>query len=478
MIDRLPIRLRLTAAFVLVMAVVLTVTGLFLYLRLESALDRTLNDGLRSRAQDVASLVGQSKSGLSESVSTGLLTRGESFAQVLSLDGRILDTTRQLGTERLLDADQLGRARRGPIFVDRGPIGAADEEARVLALPVAAQGTHLVVAVGTSLEPRDEALSGLQTQLLIGGPLALLLASLAGYGLAAAALRPVESMRARAARISGSEPQQRLPVPAADDEIRRLGETLNAMLDRMEATLRRERRFVADASHELRTPLALLRTELELAGRRERSREELAAALESAREETERLSQLAEDLLVLARADDGRLPVRFEDIPATQLLAGAASRFVEPARAAGRDVVVDPSGLTVSGDRLRLEQALGNLVENALRHGAGVVRLHAVRAGDGVGLHVVDEGPGFPTAFLPRAFERFARADEARTSGGSGVGLSIVAAIAGAHGGSAHAVSLDGDGADVWIELPHRAGLSAGGADGSLRAEAPPKATS
>lgn len=438
----------------LVMAIVLAATALFLYVRLESALDRTLNAGLRSRAQDVASLVRQSDSGLSEGKSTGLLERGESYAQVLTLSGEVIDKTSQLGSETLLSDAQLERARRGPFFVDRGPIGGTDSPSRILALPVSAQETRVLVAVGTSLEPRNEALGGLRTQLLISGPIALLLASLAGYGLAAAALRPVETMRSRAARISGSKPDQRLPVPVADDEIRRLGLTLNEMLGRVETTIRRERRFVDDASHELRTPLALLRTELELAGRRERTRQELSDAIRSATEETERLSQLAEDLLVLARADDGRLPVRLEDIPARQLFEGAVARFSSRAQEAEREIAVDPSSVTVTGDRLRLEQALGNLIDNALRHGAGSIHLRAVTGEDNVELHVIDEGAGFAPAFLPRAFERFTRADEARTGGGSGLGLAIVAVIARAHGGSAHAVNRADGGADAWIQVP------------------------
>jgi heavy metal sensor kinase len=450
---RLPIRVRLTAAFALTMAVVLAGTGAFLYLRLESALTGTLDASLRSRAQDVASLVQQTDSGLRESAPTGLLESGESYAQVLTLGGRVLDTTPKLGTKPLLDSGQLERAGRGPIMVDRGPIGATDDASRVLALPVSAQETRLIVAVGTSLESRNEALAGLRTQLLIGGPLALLLASLAGYGLAAFALRPVESMRARAARIRG-KPDQRLPVPHADDEIRRLGDTLNEMLDRIEATMRRERRFVADASHELRTPLAMLRAELELAGRRERTHQELVDALHSATEETERLSQLAEDLLVLARADDGRLPVRVERMSSHDLLEDAVVRFRSRADSLGRPIVVEPSVETVEGDRIRLAQALGNLIDNALRHGAGAVTLRVATAPGEVQLHVIDDGPGFPAEFLPRAFERFARADEARTRGGSGLGLSIVSAIAEAHGGFARAANRDGGGADVSIVVP------------------------
>jgi two-component system, OmpR family, sensor kinase len=451
---RLPIRLRLTAAFALVMAIVLVATGLFLYFRFQSELDDTVNRGLRSRGQDVARLVQQSNADLSKGSSTGLLGADQSFAQVLTLNGRVVDSSPAVGDQRLLGAAQLERARQGPILFDRGPIGNGDDPSRVLALPVDVQASPVLVAVGTSLEARGEALEELQTQLLIGLPLALLLASIAGYALTGAALRPVESMRRRAAGISGGDPAQRLPMPEPHDEIRRLGETLNAMLGRIEATIRRERRFVADASHELRTPLAMLRTELELAGRRERTREELALALRSAGEETERLSRLADDLLILARAEDGRLPVQTENVPANELLERAASRFVVRAHDAGREITVEPSEETVRGDPLRLEQALGNLVDNALRHGSGNVALHAVEDTSEVELHVTDEGSGFPAGFLPHAFDRFARADEARGGGGSGLGLSIVEVIARAHGGSAHVENRNGGGVDAWIAVP------------------------
>lgn len=456
MLARVPIRLRLTAGFTLVMAIVLLATGVFVYVRLASALDGTVNAGLRSRAQDVASLVQQSDSGLSEASSAGILEPGESYAQILTPTGRIVDGTPQLGSAPLLDHSQRGRAVRRPVLLDVGPVGATDNPSRLLAIPITAQDGRLIVVVGTSLEARDEALGSLLTQLLIGGPFALLLAALAGYGLAAAALRPVAAMRRRAASISGSRPQERLPLPPAHDEIRELGDTLNGMLERIEAMMRRERRFIADASHEIRMPLSLLRAELELARWPERTREQLEHAVRSAGDESDRLSQLAEDLLVLAQSDDGELPVQPERVRARDLLADTALRFQARAEAAGRIIAVESTDVHVTGDRLRLEQALGNLIDNALRYGAGRVRLSTTSEEDQIELHVCDDGSGFPPDFLPRAFERFARADEARSRGGTGLGLSIVAVIARAHGGSAHAANRKPHGTDVWIALPRR----------------------
>ena len=325
----------------------------------------------------------------------------------------------------------------------------------MLARPAPTAGGEVVVVVGESLEQRRRALEGLHTLLAIGGPLALLVASLAGYTVAAAALRPVERMRRRAAELTG-EAEGRLPVPPSRDEIARLGDTLNAMLGRLQAVLARERSFVSDASHELRTPLAILRTELELALRGHATRDELEEAVRSAAEETERLNQLADDLLVIARSDQGRLPVRPADIDADSLLTGVAHRFAARARAERRTLRAESAdGLTLTADRARLEQALANMVDNALRHGAGDVVLSAAGDDGHVELHVRDRGPGFPVEFLPSAFERFSRADEARSRGGTGLGLAITSAVARAHGGEAHASNLDEGGADVWLEIPH-----------------------
>ena len=188
----------------------------------------------------------------------------------------------------------------------------------------AGNGERAVVVIGDSLSERDSSLASLNRLLLIALPLALLVAAFAGYEVAGAALRPVERMRSRAAAISESNPSERLPVPEARDEIGALGRTLNEMLDRLEAGFARERRLVSDASHELRTPLTTMRAELELALRGERDAGELRAAIASAHEETRRMSSLADDLLVLARADQGRLPLQPEPTAARALLDAAA----------------------------------------------------------------------------------------------------------------------------------------------------------
>ena len=410
------VRLRVTLAFALVMALVLGGTGLFLYLRLAADLDDAIERNLEARA--------------------GVFSTGgeDTIAQVLDASGRVVQTTEE-APEPLLSQSEVQRALGEGLTLDAE---VDDEEVRLLATPVDGQ----VVVVGESLEDRDEAVESLGSLLLVGGPIALLLAALAGYAATAAALRPVERMRARAAAIEATDPGARLPVPDTHDEIARLGSTLNAMLDRIEAAFARERTFVADASHELRTPLAILKAELELALGRGRSKEELTGALRSAAEETDRLVALAEDLLVIARSDQGRLPIRREELRAGELLERVRDRHAPDATiAAGAD------GLVVNADPLRLEQALGNLLDNARRHGGPHIELAAEPRGDTVRLHVRDDGPGVPEALA--AFERFTRGDSARGRGGAGLGLAIVDAVARAHGGRAGA-----DGADVWIELP------------------------
>jgi signal transduction histidine kinase len=243
-------------------------------------------------------------------------------------------------------------------------------------------------------------------------------------------------------------------VPPSRDEVARLGNTLNEMLERLSKAFMRERVFVADASHQLRTPLAILRAEIELALKQGRSTQELREALASAAEETDRLAALANDLLELAQLDGGALS-DVEAVSVRELVDGVLAR--EDARARAASIVLRASAAgtaTVHGDAPRLEQALCNVVENALRFAHSEVvlstRLHAAA----VELHVTDDGPGFEPQLLHRAFERFARGTRRREDGGVGLGLAIVAAVVHAHGGEVHAANRVEGGAEVSIILP------------------------
>jgi len=411
----------------------------------EDALRSSVDQALRAQS---AESIGQREEG---AILDSDARESGTIAQIVGPDGRVVRSD-PATLPALLDPSAAAAARRG-VLLTTVSLGDGDLNSwRVLAVP---DGERVLV-LARPLRQTEETLHRLFGGLLVAGPIGLLLATLGGYLLAAAALRPVESMRRRASAISATTPGARLPVPPSRDEIRDLAETLNEMLARLEAALEHERRFVADASHELRTPLALLKAELELALRRPRTAEQLRAAVESAAEETDRLVLLAEDLLLIARSDQEVLGLRIEPVDLGALARSTADRFVERASSVQRRVDVEiPSRTEVSADRLRLEQALRNLVDNALGYGEGTITITARPVGDAIEIHVVDEGQGFSQEVAARAFERFARGDDARTRGGSGLGLAIVEAVAQAHGGAA-GIAPSGKGADVWISLPAR----------------------
>ncbi len=299
---------------------------------------------------------------------------------------------------------------------------------------------------------RDEALSELLVQLAVAFSGTLLISGIVGYRVARVALNPVERMRLRASTES-ADASFRLPVPETRDELARLAETLNDLFARVQTGVERERRLIADTSHELRTPLSQLLLRVDLALSRERTPAELRAALVDLRQDTQRLVRLANDLLLIARADDGRLPIRPEHIAILELAGESASRFEESASRDGRTIQLDiDAALTLSVDRDRVAQALDNLIDNAIRHGSGTVTVSASARPAAVAIEVHDEGAGFDGGFAEHAFDRFTTADAGRSEGGSGLGLAIVAAIAAAHGG--HVMALEGPGGAIEIVLP------------------------
>jgi signal transduction histidine kinase len=316
----------------------------------------------------------------------------------------------------LLDRAELRAASHRLHWSTRASTPGTEGRTRLLASPVVAQGRRLVVVVGASLEDRDSTLANLRAQLALGGPAALLLASLAGYGLVSAAMRPV-----------------------------------NEMLDRLRVGLARERAFTADASHELRTPLTMLTTELQLMARERPSGEAFDASVVAAGVEADRLAALLGDLLVLARSDTDTLLLSPEAIPVSELADAVVERYAGP----DAEVTIDvPPDLCVWGDRDRLERALGNLVSNAVRHGGESVGITAMPRAGLVELHVHDDGDGFPPEFLPYAFDRFARPNPGQADSGTGLGLAIAQAVARCHGGSANAANRTEGGADVWLVVP------------------------
>lgn len=302
---------------------------------------------------------------------------------------------------------------------------------------------RLTVHAGAPLSAEHSAVNTALTVMLIGFPLLLAVVAGVTWLVTRRALRPVEGIRREMAAITASEDlARRVPEPATHDEIARLARTTNETLAALEASVERQRRFVADASHELRSPIASLRTQLEVAA----AHPELLD-LDGAVEDTVRLQRLAADLLLLARLDAGEKPA------GTRVDLAALARE----ESAGRTgVVVDAEPAEVAGSRGQLGRLLANLLDNAQRHARETVTVTVRREGDRAVLGVADDGEGVPEADRERIFERFVRLDAARSrdDGGAGLGLAIARDVAVRHGGTLTAGAAPAGGALFELRLP------------------------
>ncbi len=422
---RLPLRIRLIAGFAAAMLVVLAAAGTFVYFRVEYALDLRLNEDLAAQSTQLAQSV--------PAHAAPALAPGTSY-QLLDAGNHVLSASSDLAGVSLLRPDEAATALHRPVRGDRGNLFAIDSHTlRLYAVPLDSDATPpagqaAVALVALDRGQRDEALRELIGQLSLANLAALGIASLVGYRLAHAALTPVERYRTEAARIAAGATGVRLAVPdGAHDEVARLGRTLNDMLTALESALDRERRLVNDASHELRTPLTLLATELELALRRPRTAAELEQTLRHAAADTGDLITLADTLLAIGVQPSPDRTASVTDLGV--LVAEVATRHP------GHPHLELTPRLAVRGDPTRLRQIVTNLLDNAVRHGVPPAAVATERVGGIARLVVHDAGPGMSPDFLPRAAERLTRADAARTSPGTGLGLALVNAIAHAHGG-------------------------------------------
>ncbi len=447
-----PLKLRITLAFTAAMAVVVVALSIFAYVRMGADLLDEVDKGLESRGEVVAAQIRTGGPDL-PSMSPTLIESDEAFAQIADSQGRILHSSDVVARARLLDGGTIRSITR-PAFFDRR-IPGIDNVTRVLALPVTYLDRRYVLMVGSSLQDRRDEMLQLAATLAIGGPVALALISVGGWLLVGAALRPVERIRREAAAISLLEPNRRLPVPPRDHELASLATTLNEMLARLQAAFDREHRFVDEASHELRTPLGVLRGRLELALARPRSRAKLEEALRRSLTDAERLSRLAEDLLVLSRSEDGHVRIHREDVRLVQVLGEALATHQDRARALGVRLEFEAPDEPAHLDPVRVRQVVENLLDNSIRHvrAGGFVRVAAGCEGGGVWIRVEDSGDGFPDDLLENAFEPFTRGPVDRMEPGAGLGLAIVRAVAEAHGGTATAENLARGGARVTVRL-------------------------
>jgi heavy metal sensor kinase len=449
----MPIRLRLALLFAAGAALVVFATSITFVHFLDNQLRSSIDASLRVRESALEPVVAKPANPIV------LPNQPNGVAQVYDDAGNVV-VAAGTSASPLLQPPALARARRGETLVSETlsdeVSNRGGDHTRLLATPMPRNGKTWVIVVGTSLEPADTAVERVRHAALLGGPIAVALAAIAAWLLATAALRPVERMRGQVAGMSPGDPETLLTVPKTRDEVAALAATMNGLLVRLRNTIGRERAFVADAAHELRTPLAILRAELELAARPGRSKAELLDAVSAAGEETDRLSRLAEDLLFLARVEEGAAQLHREPTELRPLLTAAASRATNGA-AANIEVDADPA-LVAEIDPDRMRQAVSNLIENAVRHSqtGDAVTVSGRSEGDTLVIQVADHGPGFPPDFLPHAFERFRRAGSSRSRdyGGAGLGLAIVRSVAAAHGGSASAENRASGGAVVAVRVP------------------------
>jgi two-component system, OmpR family, sensor kinase len=429
---RLPLRVRLVAGFSATMMLVLAAAGAFVYWRVSFALDRQVNEDLVALSARLTPLVDPSGRLVDGAPA---LASSEGY-QVLDSAGRVLSFSLSLGPHPLLSPAVAALALRTPVRRDVGrllPINDRPLRAYATALPQTPGRRAAVLVVAVRRDHRDEALRELLVQLAVAGFAALLLTAVVGYLLARLALRPVERYRAQSADIVAGAAGVRLDVPPdRDDEITRLGHTLNDMLDALESALDTERRFVNDASHELRTPLTLLNTRVQLALRRPRPVAEHVQILAEIQTDVVRLTQLAEQLLAVGAPGDNEPDGERAD------LAALAQHEVDRRRALTPDqqLEVQAAGpVQVALASTRVSQILSNLLDNATLHGRPPVTVSADTAAGASRLMVADRGDGMNPDMLATATHRFSRSPASRSRPGFGLGLSLVEGLVTGAGG-------------------------------------------
>lgn len=349
---------------------------------------------------------------------------------------------RLVASSRLPDLDEAARGEIGR-RIGRGTlgfftVGTGGSGIRALAVPVQVVSARFVAVVARSLRGQSSRLRSAAAALLLGIPVALLVAGAGGYVLARQSLAPVLRMSRHAQQIGATSLGERIDVRNPRDELGVLAATLNGLLARLESAFESQKRFMAEASHELRTPLAILQGEADVAlARPEREAPEYREALEVVQRTARKLSQIVEDLFLLSRGDAGNYPVRASRFYFDETVAASARAMRRPAEARGVEIAVGPlPECLVLGDEELLHRLVLNLLDNAVKHTrrGGTVRVELRREEAGPALCVRDEGPGVPPEERERIFERFYRGSSGG-EGGAGLGLAIAKWIAGVHGG-------------------------------------------
>ena len=477
------LRFKLTLWYVLILGILLTSFSGFLYFTLSKSLHRDVDNKLRSLAELIAS---ESSSPLSKfsfgtidqalETSMNLKPIGK-FIQVLDESGNIGRKSDNLKNVQLpISLNALKNASKGLItFETNRTIG--NTPLRIMTFPVV-ENSHVtkIVQIASSLEGVEDALNKLFLILIISVPSTLILASLGGQFLAHKALKPVDNITQTARMITSQNLNQRIHPPKVKDEISRLIETFNEMISRLDQSFRQMKQFSSDASHELKTPLTILKGEVEVMLRKERTSQEYEQTLRSNLEEINRMSQIVEDLLNLSKADTGEIRLNKEDVNLTEILNEVVVQMERLAKTKKLHLSATNhhQDIHIFGDALRLRELFINLIENGIKYTEEGGSIHIIlqkeypppvtgqpdwverEKGQFVKIIVSDTGIGIAKEDQERIFNRFFRVDKARSreQGGSGLGLSICKWIVEAHQGEIGVESELAKGSSFIVRLP------------------------
>ena len=455
----LPIRLKLTAWYSAVLLVTFILFGFVAFFGMRRGIEISVDEGLRDQLRGISELMRnvfpEGRQRLQDELREHSdLRAGEDFSQVSDESGHWLFRSRLMGR---FDIPREGT--QGLSYYNRQAKGLP---LRVLASEVKVGGQRYLVQVAAPMDDFDDALNRFKWVLLFFSPLLLVLASAGGYWMSRRALQPVDEITSAARDINSRNLSKRLRVPQSRDELQRLSDTLNGMLERLDAAFSRITRFTADASHELRTPVALMRTTAEISLRRCRSEAEYREALSQILSESEKTSALVEKLMLLARTDAGFESLERVTVDLTECLADACRKGRTLAE--GKEIVFDErlakAPILVEGDLNALHRLFLILIDNAVKYtpADGRVAVSLTVDREFALVEVQDTGIGIGSDDLPHIFERFYRADRARSreQGGAGLGLSIARWIAEAHGGSIQVQSTPGVGSTFQVRIPIR----------------------
>jgi len=455
------LRARLTLGIAALVLIAIAAFGLVVYYVTAQRLSRSLDDSLRTNAaQAIAGT--SSENGrlklaldLETDATTGDMHALGLSVRLLNPDGTVVQQSGPYASVGTQPAE-LDAAREGASTFATRTDPTAGTRVKVLTKPLVEDGRTVgILQVTLSREPMLSTLRQLRLTLLVMAPVTAVLAALLGYLLARRVLAPLERITRFAGAISVDDLSSRLDLSPREDEVGLLASTFDDMLDRLDDSFHRERRFVADASHELRTPLAAVQAILTVTRERRRSAEEYERALDDIGAEAERLRTLVEALLELARADAGEVG-EWERVDLSILLPDVCASLEVLAHERGLKLTSGvPDHLVVNGDADALVRLFVNVLENAIKYtDEGVVALTASAEDGCVRAAIADTGPGIADDDLPHVFERFYRGDPSRAAGGTGLGLSIARQIATAHGGHIELTSESGSGTTVTVTLP------------------------